>query len=147
TYVQQLLAAAAGNRVPCEAIIRRDILKPAFDSLTAEQCRDELAKIWGRGELSVYTTGKLDLGDDSEKVLSAVYEKSRTRLVNAGPPDDTTTGGWMYSSARHARGPMAHLDYVSDIAKLSGRSPMQIEFENGVKLNLMHSTKPLRLVA
>jgi zinc protease len=146
TYVDDLIRAASSRTVPYASVTRRDLMKPAYESLTVERCHEALAAAWSRGEPSLFLTGNVDLGADAEKILSAAYEKSRAQQLGE-PTEEASKRVWAYSSTGHARGPIKKAIFSSPVKQLEGKSAILVEFENGVKVNFLDRQGPFAMIA
>lgn len=126
--VRRILQAAEEPTVPTRAATRRDVLKPVIEGLTVEACHEALKQAWSVGELSITTTGNLDLGDDAEAQLRAAYEASTAVKVEA--LEEKTTDAFAYASKATDAGKIADRAHVEDLDFHT------VRFENGVLLNL-----------
>lgn len=126
--LNRILSAAESPTVPTDAETRRKILKPVIEGLTVEACHEALVAAWAEGELSVTTTGALDLGDDAEKELRAAYEAAAK--VEVQPREEQVTSDFAYASKASDAGKVAERKHVEDLDFHT------VRFENGVLLNV-----------
>ncbi len=128
-----IVGAAEKRRVPMNAASRRALLRPAVEALTVEDCHRDLAEAWGRGELSLYALGGLDLSDaegrdTAGEHMTAVWEESQR--VAVAPPAAIETGAFAYASTAGQAGEITERLTVDDLGVTL------VRFANGVRLNL-----------
>lgn len=128
SLLNAILQAAEEDYVPTDARTRREILRPAIEALTAEQCHAALVEAWGRGEPSVTATGNLELGEDAAEVLLAAYAESREVPVESSAVVEAAA--FAYASDPTERGLVVERRHVDDL------DFEQVVFENGVRLNV-----------
>lgn len=126
--LNRILSAAENPTVPIDASTRRTIVKPAVEALTVDACLAALRKAWSEGELSISTTGNLDLGADAAEQLRAAYAASRS--VEVAPPEAKSTEAFAYGSDDATPGKIAERRHVEDL------DFEMVRFENGVALNV-----------
>ncbi|MEE8583379.1 MAG: insulinase family protein [Acidobacteriota bacterium] len=129
SYVRQLLGAAgSGGGVSSDARTNRRIFKPAIERLTPAQCRQAFLKAWEKGTQLLGLTGKADLGEKAPELLVSALEESRQVAVE--PPDDISVAAFAYHSDPERIGKIVKRGHLEDFGL------HQVEFENGVRINL-----------
>ncbi|MHC5210406.1 MAG: M16 family metallopeptidase [Planctomycetota bacterium] len=126
--LSRILGAAESRYVPADAETRRGIYRPAIESLDVMACLAALRAAWAEGELSVYASGSLDLGDGTGEQLLAAYEQSRATEVTAG--EAIVVSDFAYASEPGAAGEIASREIVEDLEFHT------LRFANGVAVNV-----------
>ncbi|MEM7200921.1 MAG: insulinase family protein [Planctomycetota bacterium] len=85
----ELAVAAEQAVVPVDAKTRRDLMLPALQAFTTDECHEALVESWARGELFVFGGGNLDLGEDAGGTLLEAYREGRATELEA--PADIET--------------------------------------------------------
>lgn len=124
----RILRASEESYVPTNARTRRDILRPAIEALTVEDCHRAFRQAWSEGELSVSLTGNLDLGEQGGEQVLAAYRASTRLPVEKGAEIAETS--FAYGSSPENPGRVVWRNEVDDLGIT------QVRFENGVALNL-----------
>ncbi len=125
SFVAELQYAAEYRTIPTDAATDREILRPAFESVTLEACHEAFSEAWGKGKLVIGCAGNVDLGPDAARELAEAWEQSREVEVLA--PAALELGEWVYASAAK-RGAVAQRTRDEELER--------IEFENGVRVAL-----------
>jgi zinc protease len=125
---RDLLDAAAGRSVPVSAAHQRELFAPAVQALTAEACHRALAQAWSQGALILYSSGRLDLGEDEAYLLRAAWEESLRRPLE--PPETTNLTPFAYASDPRTRG------RIQDRSRVPDLDVHELEFENGVRVRI-----------
>lgn len=128
SFAEEILDAAEERSVPTTAELDRSVLRPAAEALTVEKCHKDFVKAWGEGELFVTATGNLDLGGEGGKILLETYEASRKVKVEARKTE--AVAAFAYASDPAKAGKVKTRKHVEDL------DFHQVEFENGVRLNV-----------
>ncbi len=123
-----ILAATENPMVATNAETRRDILRPAIEALSVASCHAAFVAAWSEGELSLTSTGNLDLGDTAAEQLRSVYEASTKVPVEANKATDTSA--FAYASDAAKAGKIASRKHIDDLDFTT------VTFENGVALNI-----------
>jgi zinc protease len=123
-----ILAAAESRYVPADAQTRRGIFRPAVEGLDVEGCVAALRAAWAEGELSIYASGNLDLGDGAAEQLLAAYEESRSTAVAAG--EAIVVSEFAYASDAAEQGEPVRREHVEDL------DFHMLRFANGVCVNI-----------
>jgi zinc protease len=123
-----IVHAAEERYVPTQAAARRAILKPVLDKLTVEDCHKAFVKAWGDGDLSIFAYGDLDLGEDANARLRAVWDKGGEGEVEARAAEETSA--FAYASDPDVRGEIVERKHLEDL------DAEALRFENGVTLNV-----------
>ncbi len=124
----EALAAAEDRFVPTDARTYREIVRPIAENITLEQCHDALVADWTEGELAIYSSGNLDLGDKGGRTLLGAYIRQGLDEVEA--PEVIELAPFAYGSDEAESGEVAKRDHVEDL------DVHMVEFANGVKLNV-----------
>ena len=124
----EILGAAEERHVPMDAASRRALLAPALEALTVEDCHRTLAERWAEGELSLYATGGLDLGEEAEERLREVWSRSLETEVAAG--EEIVLGAFAYASDPEQAGEIVERSLVEDL------DLHRVRFANGVTVNV-----------
>ena len=124
---EAILLEAESDVVVTSAAYDREILKPALEALTVEDCRDALRANWRGGELSIIAMGSLEL-DDAKTSLMAAYEAAREVNISRGA--DIEVKPFAYASDPAAAGKVKSQVLVEDL------DFWQVEFANGVRMNI-----------
>ena len=122
-----ILLEVESEVVPTSAVIDREVLLPALEALTVEDCLEALRDDWRGGQLSVIANGGLQLEGDVEK-LTAVVKAARETKIERGEAIEVKE--WAYASDPAAAGVIVRQDRVEDL------DLWLVEFENGVRLNI-----------
>jgi len=128
SLVNEILTAAEERYVPTAAATRRALLRPAFEKLTVEACREALVEAWSKGERSLVVSGNLDLGADAAKALEAAWEASRGVEVAKGA--EIAVEAFAYASSPDEPGEIVERARIEDLEFES------LRFANGVSVNL-----------
>ena len=126
--LEEILAAAEERYVPADARTSRSILRPVIEALTVEDCHAAFRAAWAQGELSITTSGNLDLGESAAERLLAAYHESTS--VPVEPSAAETVTAFAYASRPELSGAVAERSEVEDL------DFTMLRFENGVALNL-----------
>ena len=126
---ESVLSAVEYGGVVADAETRREILRPAMEALTVEDCVEALRAAWRGGELSIVAVGGLDLGDAAAAELLAAYEAARAAEVER--PAEIAAAEFAYASDASDAGEVVSQQLVDD-----GLDFWQVEFANGVRLNV-----------
>ncbi len=108
---------------PADALARA---KEELPKITAEQCHEALKKDWTTEDIRIFIGGNLVLEDAANKIIAA-WKKSREMSVE--PPKQEADAAWAYTSFG-VPGKVAAQSVVDDL-KIT-----QVQFENGVRLNI-----------
>jgi len=128
SLLNRIVSAAENRYVPTDAASRKSTLGPVIEALTIEQCHEALKEAWSRGELSLSTTGNLDLGAAAEELLREAYEAGWSTELEAG--DEIVVAEFAYASQPDKRGEVVSREQVEDL------DFTQVRFANGVLLNV-----------
>jgi len=123
-----ILAAAEEPSVPTDAETDRRIIKPAIEGLTVEACHAALREAWSRGELSIYSSGNLDLGEDGGARLASVYAESASVALRA--PEEIVVQDFAYASDPGQAGEVVERNHIEDLDFVS------LRLDNGVAVNV-----------
>ena len=126
---ESILSAVENGGVPTDAATRREILRPALEAMTVEDCLEALRGAWRGGELAVTAVGGLDLGENAAATLLAAFEEARTAEVT--PPAEIAAAEFAYASDPAQGGEVVSQEFVGD-----GLDFWQVHFANGVALNV-----------
>lgn len=124
---EQLAAAAEDRVVPMSAATRQEIMKPAYEALTAKLCQDALAKVWSQGVVGLQCVGAVELGPDAAKQLEELVKEATARKTKA--PEKLSAATFAYASD------------PKNVGKVTERGEIEpgvvsIRFENGVSAKL-----------
>lgn len=122
-----LLLEVEEEVVPTSAAYDLELLAPALEALTPEECLDALRAAWRGGQLVMSCVGPVAL-EDPESQLRAVFEAAREREIERG--EDREALLWAYATDPEQRGAIAERQHLEDL------DAHLIRFENGVMLNL-----------
>jgi zinc protease len=125
-YVSELLAAAEERVVPTTSATERDLLKPAIEKLTLDECLAKLRVAWTQGTLVIGAAGGLDLGSGGEKQLEDAWKAGNEKEVAARAEEKTAP--WGYPSDPAKAGKVASRDHQTE------HDYDAVVFENGVRL-------------
>ncbi len=123
SLVAELESAAEYRSIPTEAVTDREMLGPAFHSVSLEECQRAFVTAWEAGALVIGGAGDVDLGENGADQLREAWEESREVELEA--PAALELGTWAYPSAAES-GTVTKQSRVEDLAI------EQIDFENGV---------------
>jgi zinc protease len=104
-----------------------ELFKSAQNDLSPEVCRLALNEIWKGSGASLFVTGNVVIEGDAEAAIAAEYEKSRAQKLDE--VERIEEGSFAYSSF----GPEGR---STSTRKIEDLGITQVEFENGVRLNL-----------
>jgi zinc protease len=108
---------------PSDALARA---KEELPKITVEQCHEALKKDWSTEDIRIFIGGNLTLEDAAKKII-AVWKKSRETKVEAKAEE--ADAAWAYTSFGEP-GKVSAQKEVEDL-KIT-----QVQFENGVRLNI-----------
>jgi len=108
---------------PSDALARA---KEELPKITVEQCHEALKKDWSTEDIRIFIGGNLVLEDAAKKIIAA-WKKSRETKVEAKAEE--AGAAWAYTSFG-APGKVAAQKEVEDL------QITQVQFENGVRLNI-----------
>ena len=100
--------------------------KTVLPKITAEQCHEALKRDWSTDDIRIFIGGNLTLKDASAAIVSA-WKKSRE--VKVEPQKEEADAAWAYTSFGEP-GKVASQKVVEDL------QITQVQFENGVRLNI-----------
>jgi len=122
-----LLDAAKEGGVPTDAETEREILLPALDTLTPEDCLEALRADWEGGARCLNAIGNLSLEDPALQ-LGAVYDAAFAMELE--PPKAVEAIPFAYCSDPADAGAVASRESLEELGLT------QVVFENGVRLNV-----------
>ncbi len=125
-----ILSAAENRFVPTSAATRRALLEPVYHALTVEDCHRALSAAWAKGELSISSVGKLDLGADAGKELDAAWAASRATRVEKGAEIESAEFAYAPAAAEEDTPAPAEVMKIEDLDFQTAR------FANGVTLSV-----------
>jgi zinc protease len=121
-----LVEVIAHDNVFTHPAVERDLIKPALARLTVDDCLAALRAAWTAPGRLIYLAGNLDL-PNPEADITAAYSESRAVPITAAAKIEETK--WGYA----AYGPTGAVVARREVADLG---ITQVEFQNGVRLNL-----------
>lgn len=124
---EALLLEAESGVVPTSAAYDREILKPALEALTVEDCLQALRANWRDGTPGITAMGNLEL-EDAEAALNGAVKKARDVKISKG--EDIVTKPFAYSSDASKAGEVVSQEFVE------GPDFWQVRFANGVLMNI-----------
>jgi zinc protease len=124
-----LLGVIENGGVPTDAATRRDILRPALEALTVEDCVDALRNQWRGGKLQITAVGSLDLGEEAAAKLKAVYVAASDEVITASA--EVAAAKFAYASDAAAAGEVVAQKHVEDELDF-----WTVAYANGVRLNV-----------
>lgn len=124
---EALLLEVESDVVPTSAAHDREVLRPAMEALTVEDCLKALRDNWRGGTPGITAMGNLDL-EDAEAALMGAVKKARERKIERGAAIETKP--FAYASDASEAGAVVRKEQVEDL------DFWQVEFANGVLLNL-----------
>ena len=128
---RHIMAKLNRNRVFQSPLQRRDLLLPVIQKLTAEEVSNVFKQNWVPDHRLVMVTGNANLSTNDttpENLIQAVYKQSRQKQPQ--PPDNLKTVVFPYLAEPAATGQVIDQTTVNDLGII------QIDFKNGVRLNL-----------
>lgn len=129
--VDELVAMAEGTSFPVPAAAVRDILKPAYESITVESAKKALIESFQRGTFTLQALGRIDLGSDPVATLKAAYEESLKQKPTA--PEKLEKAQFAYASNAEKTGKVKSRQTLEPAVEA-------ITFENGVRAYLKKTT-------
>jgi zinc protease len=124
----RLVTTAELGGTPTDAATNREILRPALEALTVEACLEALREDWEGGELCCYALGALELSDPEAQLRATHAAAFEAELV---APEVIETSAFAYASDPARIGEIANRETIEDLGLTT------VEFENGVRLNLL----------
>lgn len=124
---EALLLEIESDVVPTSAAYDREILKPALEALTVEDCLKALRDNWRGGTPGITAMGNLDLAD-AEASLKGAIKKARELKIERGAAIETKP--FAYASDATKVGEVVRKEKIEDL------DFWQVEFANGVLLNI-----------
>ncbi len=124
---ESILREAEDDVVPTSAAYDREILKPALEALTVEDCLQALRENWRNGRPSITTMGNLKL-DNPKETLMAALEAARAAKIKKGEAIEVEPFAY--------RSDPAHAGKVKSQQKIEDLDFWEVEFDNGVRLNV-----------
>ena len=121
-----LLDVIAHDNVFTHPAVERDLLKPALARLTVDDCLTALRAAWTAPGRLIYVAGNLELTNPEADIVAAYNESRAVTLTAAAKIEETQ---WGYADFGPAGAVVARRE-VADLGIT------QIEFKNGVRLNL-----------
>ncbi|HPF15117.1 MAG TPA: insulinase family protein, partial [Planctomycetota bacterium] len=125
--MESILQAAEEDTVPTDADTDLRIHGAILKAMTLKECHDALQTSWTGGTLGLVGIGTLRF-DDAAKDMGAVYTKTMEEELKA--PESEQSIPFAYASKGQEQPPVVRLSQVEDLGI------GQIEYENGVRLNL-----------
>ncbi len=128
---RQIIRTLNSDRVFQSPVQEKELFAPVVDSLTLKAVHEAFKSDWEADHRLVLLTGNSNLVSDNgrpeEKILST-YEKSR--LVKVSSPVEKRTVRFPYFPEPDKKGKITGRKYFAELGVI------QIDFENGVRLNL-----------
>ncbi|MHC4379606.1 MAG: M16 family metallopeptidase [Planctomycetota bacterium] len=124
---EALLLEIESDVVVTTAAYDREILKPALEALTVEDCLKALRANWRGGQLSIIAMGNLELADAKASLMGA-YEAAREVELEAGEVIEVKPFAYASDPALAGK--------VKSQVMVEALDFWQVEFENGVRLNI-----------
>lgn len=125
--LENLVRAAEEPIVVTDARTERELHGEILRAMTPEDCHRALQAIWQDGTRSLVAMGTIAWPGGVEELTQAVDAAMETELE---APSAAETGEWAYASQAQEFPPVARLTRTKDL------DFSQIEFDNGVRLNL-----------
>ncbi|MDF1729446.1 MAG: insulinase family protein, partial [Sulfitobacter sp.] len=122
-----LLSLAEDQQVPTDAKTDRELIGAILDNMTVDDCHRALVENWKNGELSVVAIGSIELDSPKEQLLE-VYGKAFDVKLEA--PAAEIAKAFAYASSSEGAPAPTQVGTVDDM------DFTQVEFENGVHLNI-----------
>ncbi len=126
SLAEGIIGSLANNSVFTHPEDERDLMLPAIDAMTVEDCLRALRELWAPEGRFLFLTGNLEL-DDAEETILAVFEQANAEAVE--PPAEMVETAFAYTDFGPA-GEIVEDRFVEDLAI------RQIRFANGTRLNL-----------
>lgn len=123
-----LLGSLSQDRVVLSPEERRRLLGEYVTAVSEAEIMRAFRDAWRDDHLLVTVTGDAQLGPDAEKTIAAAYQKAAA--IKLDPPQEAARVEFAYGKGPDEGGTITKREHVPDL------DIHQIEFVNGVKLNL-----------
>jgi zinc protease len=124
---EAILLEIESGVVPTSALTDREVLLPAMEALTVEDCLKALRSNWRGGKLSIIANGGLELADAGAE-LNRVFAAAKEIEIKRA--DAIELKPFAYSSDPANAGEIVRQEKVEDLGL------WMVEFANGVRLNI-----------
>jgi zinc protease len=104
-HARTLVRAAERPYVPIAPETARDVLKPAYEALTVEACKQALVAAFARGTETMQVLGGIDLGPTAADSLRAALDKAREQKPEK--PAELSSSGFAYHTDPAVKGEIA----------------------------------------
>jgi len=124
---EAILGAIEEGGVVSNAVTNREILLPALEALTVEDCVAALREDWRGGTLSIIATGSVQIDNDRETLLGVLEQ---ARGVKISRDEAIEVAAFAYASDPSQAGEVVSQEHVQDL------DFWEVTFANGVHLNI-----------
>ncbi|MFW5853723.1 MAG: M16 family metallopeptidase [Thermodesulfobacteriota bacterium] len=131
TLARQIIRSVNSEKVFQSPEQKKALYAPIIESLTLAQVHDAFKAVWDPDHRLIEVTGDADLaaeGTDPKAMILAAYGDSLQVAVT--PPTEREAVAFPYLPAPETAGKIARRNEIADLGIL------QVDFENGVRLNL-----------
>lgn len=131
TLARQIIRSVNSEKVFQSPEQKKTLYAPIIESLTLAQVHDAFKAVWDPDHRLIEVTGNAELaarGADSEALILAAYDDSLQ--VAVAPPTERKAVAFPYLPAPETAGKIVRRNEIPDLGIL------QVDFENGVRLNL-----------
>ena len=126
-----LCIAISSNRVFGTPAATRDLLRPALERVSVDDCRAALQAVWSTPGRVLFVAGNLTLENPASEIIAA-YRASQAAAVSE-PPAPPAAPVWNYTEF----GPPGRVVSRREDPDLG---ITEVKFQNGVRLNLKRTT-------
>jgi zinc protease len=131
TLARRIIRSVNSEKVFQSPEQKKTLYAPIIESLTLAQVHDAFKAAWDPDHRLIEVTGNADLtaaGTDPEAMILSAYDDSMQ--VAVAPPTEREAVAFPYLPAPETAGKIARRNEIPDLGIL------QVDFENGVRLNL-----------